>query len=189
VHVMGYFTSVLRERIANFEAPRPPPRRLPPGASRLRSWPRRRWGFRSMICARTSPTSMTRWTRSASHPGCVADFPPPRRAKAPLRRDGGQVGGLPGGSDVRRVWKPATQQTWKSALRRACEVSGPAGAQGGGRPAVLILKGAAQGGPPERRLQAAAAARFVGAAGWFGRPAGLETRDTADLEVCATESV
>ena len=55
---------------------------------------------------------------------CVADFPPPRRAKAPLRRDGGQVGGLPGGSDVRRVWKPAIQQTWKSALRAAREISG-----------------------------------------------------------------
>ena len=40
---------------------------------------------------------------------CVADF---------------QVGGLPGGSEVRRVWKSAIQQTWKSALRTACEIAG-----------------------------------------------------------------
>jgi len=39
---------------------------------------------------------------------CVADF---------------QVGGLSGGSDAWRVWKPAIQQTWKSALRTACEIS------------------------------------------------------------------
>jgi regulator of protease activity HflC (stomatin/prohibitin superfamily) len=32
VHVMGYFTSVLRERIANFEAPPPPPATLAHGA-------------------------------------------------------------------------------------------------------------------------------------------------------------
>ena len=31
VHVMGYFTSILRERIANFEAPPPPPK---PGSGR-----------------------------------------------------------------------------------------------------------------------------------------------------------
>jgi regulator of protease activity HflC (stomatin/prohibitin superfamily) len=52
-HVMGYFVSVLRERIANFEAP--PPGRTMPTPARRRTPP---WSavFPSTTCARTCAT-------------------------------------------------------------------------------------------------------------------------------------
>ncbi len=61
VHVMGYFVSILRERIANFEAPHTAP------GERRRHRSRPRWcaASRSTTCARTCATSTSTWTASA----------------------------------------------------------------------------------------------------------------------------
>ena len=63
-HVMGYFVSILRERIANFEAP---PRRDRRRGARAASRPTRRSSAasRSTTCARTCATSTSTWTASA----------------------------------------------------------------------------------------------------------------------------
>ncbi len=59
---MGYFISILRERIANFEAPRRPPARAPEPPPRRRPSPA---ASRSTTCARTCATSTSTWTASA----------------------------------------------------------------------------------------------------------------------------
>ena len=49
------------------------------------------------IFNRPTPWIVARVSKSDKHPGhrdCIADFPPSRRAEAPLRRDSGQIGGL-----------------------------------------------------------------------------------------------
>jgi regulator of protease activity HflC (stomatin/prohibitin superfamily) len=65
VHIMGYFTSVLRERIANFEAPRRPPRK---GRFRPRRAPPRPLAFPSMTCGRTCGIITSTWTANAALP-------------------------------------------------------------------------------------------------------------------------
>ena len=120
VHVMGYFTSVLRERIANFEAPRPP----------------------------------------APAPA-AGGIPTPELATAAM---GVSI------NDLRKNLPDINDQ-----MDQECKSSG------------LCRRLSASAA----RQSAATARRRPGRrpAGWLGRPAGLETRDTADLEVCATESV
>ena len=73
-HVMGYFVSILRERIANFDAPPMAGRDRVGRAGRQRVSSRRSCrAFRSTICGRTCANSTSRWTRNA---------PPPPRATA-----------------------------------------------------------------------------------------------------------
>ncbi len=59
---MGYFVSILRERIANFEAPAGER----PARAASRSTPRSSAASRSTTCARTCATSTSTWTRSAA---------------------------------------------------------------------------------------------------------------------------
>ncbi len=63
VHVMGYFVSVLRERIANFEAP--PATAIEPASQPADASAGDR-ASRSTTCARTCATSTSTWTASAS---------------------------------------------------------------------------------------------------------------------------
>ena len=87
VHVMGYFISVLRERIANFEAPAG----APPPTSRA---PRRSSAFPSTICARTSATSTSTWTSECASSGArygitldaslITGIDPPREVESAL---------------------------------------------------------------------------------------------------------
>ena len=62
---MGYFVSVLRESIANFEAP---PRGKRPATAPHKSPPPPSPAFRSTTSARTCATSTTTWTANAPRP-------------------------------------------------------------------------------------------------------------------------
>ena len=100
-HVMGYFVSVLRERIANFEAPPPKPGRNRGQAGAV---DRRRSASRSTICARTSATSTITWpaecasseARVRNHAGCVADHRDRSAAGGRVGAGGDQHGVQPG---------------------------------------------------------------------------------------------
>ena len=86
VHVMGYFVSVLRERIANFEAPAGAPRPATPTRCTI-SPPPPSPAFPSTTSAKTCPTSTTTWTRNApGPPRATASRWTPRSSPALTRR-------------------------------------------------------------------------------------------------------
>src|SRR5271169_5196543 len=90
------------------------------------------------VFRRLMRASLSKVARSRRSPGfqacCIADFPPLRSAKAPLRHDGGLVGRVSESFQGTQVWRPAIQGPpkefgagWKSALLRfddtGCELS------------------------------------------------------------------